>query len=83
MGGAFSTSKPKPAAGEEGGESAVVAVHSKAKWDELWDAHKNTTKLVLINIRPPFHNVKLFSIARIRIDVYKFKYIYMSRFINI
>uniref|UniRef100_A0A0E0HXQ6 Thioredoxin domain-containing protein n=1 Tax=Oryza nivara TaxID=4536 RepID=A0A0E0HXQ6_ORYNI len=26
MGGAFSTSKPKPAAGEECGESAVVAV---------------------------------------------------------
>lgn len=49
MGGAFSTSKPKPAAGEEGGESAVVAVHSKAKWDELWDAHKNTTKLVVID----------------------------------
>ncbi|XP_040382183.1 thioredoxin H2-1-like [Oryza brachyantha] len=46
MGGVFS-SKSKPAAGGE--PSAVVAVHSKAKWDELWEAHKTTTKLVVID----------------------------------
>ncbi|KAL5198296.1 hypothetical protein ABZP36_001808 [Zizania latifolia] len=38
----------KRAAGEKG-ESAVVAVHSKARWDELWDAHKTTNKLVVID----------------------------------
>ncbi|KAG8080991.1 hypothetical protein GUJ93_ZPchr0007g4103 [Zizania palustris] len=40
----------KRAAGEKQGESAVVAVvHSKARWDELWDAHNTTNKLVIIS----------------------------------
>ncbi|KAG8080981.1 hypothetical protein GUJ93_ZPchr0007g3080 [Zizania palustris] len=40
----------KRAAGEKQGESAVVAVvHSKDRWDELWDAHNTTNKLAVID----------------------------------
>jgi hypothetical protein len=36
-----------------------------------------------IELLPPFHNVRLFNIAHIHIDVNESRYICVSRFINI
>jgi thioredoxin 1 len=44
---------PPPLAADDG-ESAVVAVHSKAAWDQQWEAHRNASKLVSHDV-PPFN----------------------------
>ena len=38
---------------------------------------------IAVVLLPPFHNVRLSSIAHIHIDVNEYRYTYMSRFINI
>lgn len=48
MGSFFSSLLSPPAAADEG-DSAVVAVHSKASWDEQWEAHRSASKLMVID----------------------------------
>ncbi|KAL5210909.1 hypothetical protein ABZP36_006532 [Zizania latifolia] len=48
MGSFFSTLLTPPPAADEG-DSAVVAVHSRATWDEQWGAVKSTPKLMVID----------------------------------
>ncbi|XP_062214300.1 thioredoxin H2-2-like [Phragmites australis] len=38
-----------PAAPADDPDSAVVAAHSKATWDEQWEAHKSAAKLLVID----------------------------------
>ena len=45
MGSFFSSFLPAADGGDDG-DSAVVAVHSKAAWDQHWEAHRNASKLV-------------------------------------
>ncbi|OAY66301.1 Thioredoxin H2-2 [Ananas comosus] len=48
MGGLFS-SPAASAAADDGAPSAVVAIHSAAQWDEHWESHKNSNKLMVID----------------------------------
>ncbi|KAL6893886.1 hypothetical protein ACP4OV_007984 [Aristida adscensionis] len=48
MGSFFSTLLTPPPAGDDP-NSAVVAVHSKAAWDQQWEAHRAAGKLMVID----------------------------------
>nr|CAB3497832.1 unnamed protein product [Digitaria exilis] len=48
MGSFFSTMFTPPPAGDDL-DSAVVAAHSKATYDEQWEAHKSSGKLLVID----------------------------------
>ncbi|XP_047088882.1 thioredoxin H2-2-like [Lolium rigidum] len=47
--GSFLSSLVTPPPLDDGGDSAVVAVHSKAAWDQQFEAHRNAAKLMVID----------------------------------
>ncbi|KAJ3670148.1 hypothetical protein LUZ60_010472 [Juncus effusus] len=48
--GSFLSSQASAATEEGNGvESSVIAIHSKDRWDEQWQAHKNSNKLMVID----------------------------------
>uniref|UniRef100_A0A0A9EL34 Thioredoxin H-type 5 n=1 Tax=Arundo donax TaxID=35708 RepID=A0A0A9EL34_ARUDO len=49
MGSFFSSFLPPAPAPADDPNSAVIAAHSKATWDEQWEAHKSAAKLMVID----------------------------------
>ncbi|CAM0876928.1 unnamed protein product [Alopecurus aequalis] len=47
--GAFLSSLVTPPPAADDGDSAVVALHSKPAWDQHWEAHRNASKLMVID----------------------------------